>query len=196
EVFQHDLQFAALLTGGFVVPLVELEAAFHKEGAAAGAELRDVFALFVPGLDVNEGDFLAGGAGGVPELAVDRQAELTNRGALGRDAQFGVAGQVAEKDDFVVGGHRLRWEDAVLSSPRSEGLDEGAIDAVVELEAILEVGRARGGGGEVDLHVVGGGELRVGDADEVAAAEILDLGDFTLGFGDDGFDAIDELIDG
>src|SRR5690606_19469055 len=89
-----------------------------------------------------------------------------------------------------------RRSSDLLSSPRSEGLDEGAIDAVVELEAILEVGRARGGGGEVDLHVVGGGELRVGDADEVAAAEILDLGDFTLGFGDDGFDAIDELIDG
>jgi hypothetical protein len=60
DVVQHDLELAALLAGGLVLPLVELQAALDEERAALGAVLGDDLALLSPGLDVDERRLLAG----------------------------------------------------------------------------------------------------------------------------------------
>src|SRR5690606_28032334 len=99
EVLEDNLQLAALLAGGLVVPLVETETALDEEGASLGAVFADEFALFTPGFDIDEGGLLASLAALVLEGARDGEAELADGGALGRDADFGVAGQVADEKD-------------------------------------------------------------------------------------------------
>jgi hypothetical protein len=43
----------------------------------------------------------------VLELAVDRQAELADGGALRRDPELGIARQVADQENFVEIGHGM-----------------------------------------------------------------------------------------
>src|SRR5688572_10782932 len=90
---------------------------------------------------------------------------------------------------------RLAMGNGAKRSPLG-GLDEGAVDAVVEAQALVELGRCFGRGREVDLDVDAARELVVGLAGEFAAAEVLDGGDVAL-HGDDFFlHAIDDLVDG
>ena len=76
-------------------------AAFDEERLPLGAVFGDRFSLTAPSLDIDECRLVAGGAGFVFELAVDREAELTNGGALRRDPELGIARQVPQKDYFV-----------------------------------------------------------------------------------------------
>jgi hypothetical protein len=105
EVLEDNFHFAAFLTGRLVVPSVELEAAFDEERTALGQILGDGFALFAPGLDIDKGRLIAGGAGLVLELAVNRESELADGGALRRDPEFRITRQVANEHYFVEGGH-------------------------------------------------------------------------------------------
>src|SRR5262245_18172092 len=73
-------------------------------------------------------------------------------------------------------------------------LDEGAIDAVVEAKALVQL-RGRGGrGGEVDVDVDAARELVVGLAGKLAAADVFDGGDFALHGGDFFLHALDQLL--
>jgi hypothetical protein len=75
-------------------------------------------------------------------------------------------------------------------------LDERAVDAVVEAEALVERGRRAGGRGEIDVDVDATRELVVGLAGKLPAADVLDGGDFALHGGDFFLHAVDQLFDG
>ena len=66
----------------------------------------------------------------------------------------------------------------------------------VEAQALLQLGGTVGRGREVDMDVGRAGQLAVGDAHEVLAADALDCGDVTLDGGDVLLDAVDDLLDG
>ena len=83
------------------------------------------------------------GAGLVLELAVDREAELADGRALRRDPQLGIAREVADEEDFVEVGHGRG-----ATRRRSDRLDEGAVDAAVEPEALAAAARGPRRGAE------------------------------------------------
>jgi len=75
---------------------------------------------------------------------------------------FGVAG----------GGF---WERA--SGDRSGGLEEDAVDGLVEADLLAEGDGEGGGALHLELDVDAGGEAAVDDAGEVALAEVADVAD-------------------
>ena len=82
KALQHHAEFAALLAGLLVVPLVEPQAAFHQDRAALLQVLANGLRLPAKGVDINKGDFFLGLAGlGLPR-AIDRQADLGDGHAL------------------------------------------------------------------------------------------------------------------
>jgi hypothetical protein len=105
KVLEDNLEFAALLLGGFIFPLIEAEPALNEEGAAFGAILGDQLALFAPSFDVYKGGLFAGLARLVLEGTRYCQTELAYSRALGRDSQFGVTGEVSDQEDAVEVGH-------------------------------------------------------------------------------------------
>src|SRR5579863_8989887 len=106
KAFEDDLELALFLAGVFVLPLVELEAAFHEEWAAFFHVLADDLGLAAKGLHVNKRHLFLGLAGFALPGAVQSHADLGHRRAFGRVAQFRVAGQVAREDDFVEISHK------------------------------------------------------------------------------------------
>src|SRR5688572_13024841 len=59
ELLEDDLHAAAFFLRVFVLPLIEPQASFDEQRPALGDILRDGFALFAPGLDVDVDDLLA-----------------------------------------------------------------------------------------------------------------------------------------
>ena len=83
-------------------------------------------------------------------------------GTVADNLQLGAPpGQVATVDEM--------WEALRVAAADDVHGGQVGTDDLPAGRDVAELGE--GGGGEVDLHVVGGGELRVGDADEVAAAQ-------------------------
>src|SRR5687768_10292802 len=105
ELLQHHPHLAAFLLGVLVLPLIELQSTLHEKGPAFYAILGDRLALFAPGLDIDEDDFLAAFSGLQFELPVNREAKLAYWRPLGRHAQLGVAGEISHQKDFVERRH-------------------------------------------------------------------------------------------
>ena len=104
KLFENHLELGAFLVGVLVLPLVEAKATFDVEGATLGDVLGDGLALFAPGFDVHKDGLFALLAGFEFEFAGDSEAELADGRSLGCDAEFGVAGEISNEDDFVDGG--------------------------------------------------------------------------------------------
>lgn len=105
NALSHDAETAALLTGVLVIPLVELETAFHQEWTTFAHVLADVFSRTAEDIDINKGNLFALFTGfGAPDT-IDSKPDLGDRRAFGRVPQLGVAGQIAHEDDFVKTGH-------------------------------------------------------------------------------------------
>src|SRR5687767_9162509 len=86
-----------------VRPLLDVEAALDVDLAPLRQVARDVLGLLAPGRNAEpRGDVLLF-ARLVPATLVRRHRELTDRRALWGVAEFGVAPEVTDKDDLVVG---------------------------------------------------------------------------------------------
>src|SRR5258707_14066240 len=79
--------------------------AFDEDGTAFLEILRDDFGCAAKGVHINKGNFFLGFAGFVFPGAIDGETEFGNRGAFWRVAHFGIAGEIAGKNDFVEVGH-------------------------------------------------------------------------------------------
>lgn len=117
HLLAHDTHAGALLAGLLVFPGIHLKAAFDKDGAAFVEIFAGELGHLGPEDDVHESDFLHlfTAVGGVH--AVHGETDVADGAALGRVAHFGVAGQIADEHDFVVGGHN----GAPLPPPMPEG---------------------------------------------------------------------------
>ena len=101
EGLANHLEFAAFLTGGLVVPGVEVESALDVDRATFGEVLLDGFRLAAPEGDVDKGGFLLLAFLVIRPCAVDREAELGDRGAAWGVAEFGITGEVPDEHDFI-----------------------------------------------------------------------------------------------
>src|ERR1035437_6936179 len=75
-------------------------------------------------------------------------------------------------------------------------LDEGAVDAGVEAQALVELRGRRRRGGERNVHVGRARQFPVGHAGEVLLADVFDRGHLAMHGDDFLFHAVDHLIDG
>src|SRR5690606_5744712 len=128
-------------------PLIELQAAFNKEGATLGAVFGDCLSLTAPSLHIDKRSFVAHGARLILELAVHREAELANSRAFGRDAQFRIPGQVANEVNFIEICHAAR--DAKPNGLKLDRLDEDAVNVLIEAQTLAQLRR------DVDRGAVG-----------------------------------------
>ena len=101
QVFADDFQFAAFLTGGLVIPGVEIQTAFDVNRIALCQVLLRKLCLAAPERDIDEGGFLLFLALFVFPDAVDREAEFGDGGSFGRVAQFGIPCEIPDEHDFV-----------------------------------------------------------------------------------------------
>jgi len=108
EVFADHLEFAAFLAGGFIVPSVEVEAAFDVNWATFAEVLLGEFRLASPEGDVDESGFLLLAFLFIHPNAVDGEAEFGDGGAFWSVAQFGISGEISDEHDFVEIGHGKR----------------------------------------------------------------------------------------
>src|SRR6187549_2245539 len=111
----HALALAAL----FVLPLTPVEAAFDCHGPAFGEVVGAVLALGAPDGDVEVVRLVDPVAALVLAPAVDRHAQLADRGAARRAAQLGVSGQVPGDDHHVDvrSRHGSHSSDRVVRDP-------------------------------------------------------------------------------
>ena len=93
-----DAELAPLLAALLVVPGVELQPAFDENRAALFQIFAGDFREARPEDDVDEGDFFALFAVFEGVLPIDRKAEIADRAAFGRVADFGVAREVPERE--------------------------------------------------------------------------------------------------
>ena len=105
KFLKDDTELASALSGVFVLPLVELEAALNEDRPPFLHILAKRFGLFSEGVHIDESGLVLLLSFGVPPHAVDGEAQLGHRGALGGVAQFRIPGQVAHQDDFVEACH-------------------------------------------------------------------------------------------
>ena len=105
EGFADNLELAALLAGGLVVPRVELETTFDVARIALGEILLGDLGLATPESDIHESGVLLLLALFVPPDAVDGEPELGDSRALGRVTQFRIPREVPDEHDFVEIGH-------------------------------------------------------------------------------------------
>ena len=175
EALQDDLEFALLLVGVLVFPLVELEAAFHQERAALLQVLGDDLGLPAEGIHINKGDLFFGLAGLAFPVRLIARPNLGDGRAFGRVAQFGVAGQVAREDDFVEVSHRCSFMQLWLLV----GFGAGALVNRTRKTSSFIAKRCfnwSSSGGlafEDDVDVEAGAVLLVGDAAEVLLVHLL-----------------------
>ena len=90
EVVGNDLEFAALLAGGLVIPDIHLEASFDEHPAALGEIFLCVFGTRPPYGHVHKGRFIFPTAVAILNLAIHRNPEVRNRGAFRRVPEFGI----------------------------------------------------------------------------------------------------------
>src|SRR5688500_15410 len=86
-----------------VGPLLDVEAPLDVDLAPLRQVPRDVLGLLAPGRDAEPGGDVLLLARLVAPPLVRRHRELTDRRALWGVAQFGVAPEITDQDDFVVG---------------------------------------------------------------------------------------------
>lgn len=105
HAFAHDTEAGALLASLLVLPGVHLQTAFNEHRSAFVQILASQLCEFRPQDDIDKSDlldlFTALGA----VNAVHRETDVADGAAFGRVAHLGVAGEVADEHDFVVGGH-------------------------------------------------------------------------------------------
>jgi len=96
KTFHDDAELAAFLAGLFVIPLVELQTAFHEQRAALFHVLRERFSLPAKSVHIHKGHFflLLARFGG--PVAVHRKADFGDGHALGSVAQLRIARQVPD----------------------------------------------------------------------------------------------------
>src|SRR5580698_1624771 len=75
-------------------------------------------------------------------------------------------------------------------------LNEGAVHAAVEAQALAQLGGPLGRGAEIDVDVGGAGQPAVGDAGKIPLADVLDEGHVALDRRDLLLHAVDDLVDG
>ena len=129
----------AVLVGPVVV-----DQAPDDEHRVALLEPRAGLGQLPPHVDVDVVGALLVAAAAVAEALVHGQAEARDRGAAGRVAQFGVAGQVADEQDVVEGVAQSRLAARVghrgVVAAAAEGQDLDALGVDVERRSLLPVG--------------------------------------------------------
>ena len=94
---------------GLVLPSVHAKAAFEVDRAAFFGVFAGDFGESAPEFDIDEGGFLAFFAAVEGVGPVDGQADIRDSAALGGEFDFGIAGDVSDKDDFIDVGHDRGW---------------------------------------------------------------------------------------
>lgn len=117
HLLTDDAHAGALLAGLLVFPGIHLQAAFDEDRAAFVKIFSGELGHLGPEDDIHESDFLHFLTAVRGVHAVHGETDVAHRAAFGRVAHFGVAGQIADEHDFVVGGHN----GASLPPPVPEG---------------------------------------------------------------------------
>src|SRR5690606_16851335 len=106
HLFRHDLGGVAILAAFLVLPLACLDAAFDINGTTLAQVFAGDLCKTVVEHDAVPFGFLAALARvAVFPLRGGGQRDITDRGALWRIPDFGIAAKVADENDFIDGGH-------------------------------------------------------------------------------------------
>lgn len=105
HLLADDTEACALLSGLLILPRVHLQTAFDENGAAFVEVFTGEFCQLGPEHDVHKGDFLHTLSAFGAVNAVHGQANVAHRTAFGGVTHLGVAGEIANEHDFIVGGH-------------------------------------------------------------------------------------------
>jgi hypothetical protein len=100
-----NTETAALLTGGFIVPLVELQTTLDEDRAAFAEILSSELSGAPPEGDVHIGDFLNAFPVVTGTNPVNGHPQISNCGSFRGITDFRIAGEVPEKHDFIDAGH-------------------------------------------------------------------------------------------
>ena len=108
--FADDVEFCALLAGCFVVPRVELQAAFDQNGAAFGEVFAGDFCLAPPQRHLDESRLFAAAVRLLVEpVAVDCQADLGEGRSRWRVPHLRITGEIAQENHLIEAGHDHRF---------------------------------------------------------------------------------------
>ena len=195
EVFQHDAEFAFLLAALLVLPGIVAQPAFDQNRAALFQILADGFGGFAESIHVHKGHLFLHFAGFAFPLAVAGDAETRNGRALGRVTQFGIAGQVAGKDDFVEAGHN--WEGWGLFGGFGLGRrrEENAENLLVQRQFRPQLRDDGWRAGENDICVKAGIVFFIGHARKTFPVHFLNRFDFAARRCDFGGNFVEGVFD-
>jgi hypothetical protein len=99
------LEAAHLTAALAVVPLVEAQTAFHKNGRAAVQVVSASFRLLSPDIDINKAGIFALLAGRCGVFPTGGHAHITDPRTAVSIPEIRIAGEVTDKIDFVETGH-------------------------------------------------------------------------------------------
>ena len=105
EVFSDDFHAAALLPGGFVLPGIHAQPALDVDRPALFRVFARDFREASPEFDIDENRFLALLAIVERVVAIDREPDICDRAPFRGELDLGIAGDVADQDNFVDVGH-------------------------------------------------------------------------------------------
>jgi hypothetical protein len=103
--FGNDLMLVPFLAV-LALPTAPLQAAFNECLTAFTQKLARRFSLAAEDNNIDKADFFLALIA-LPRASVHRHTECGNRGPIGRRAQFGIACEIAEQDNFVEACHVL-----------------------------------------------------------------------------------------
>jgi hypothetical protein len=101
--FGNDLMLVPFLAV-LALPTAPLQAAFNECLTAFTQKLARRFSLAAEDNNIDKADFFLALIA-LPEVSVHRHTKCGNRGPSRRIAQFGIAREIAEQDDFVEACH-------------------------------------------------------------------------------------------
>jgi len=189
---EDNTEFASLLLRLLIFPGIQTKAALDHDRPALFHIVRERLGLFAEGVDVNKGHFLLIFPGiGIFPGTIDSHAEPGDRHSLLGVAQFRIPGQVANEDDFVVGGHTL------LYGRRGDGrlglrshCEQHPENLIRHIEFMLERAQVVGLDAEDEIGIVAGAVALIGDSGKWALVHFLHRLDSTAGGVDIGGEAV------